>query len=154
MPTPTRKSKYFSQRLALAMSRTTQPDGSKWTDAAVAAEVARRGEPTSRHYITALRKGKAHNPRQGLVEHLAEVFALPYQWFAEPDDVAERVLLRLLDADQALELHQLRRLVVMGASLESGNLDRVVQLAEMLLKSQDLSADLPHQGSPTEVAPR
>lgn len=149
MPTPTRVSSYLSEQLALAMAKTRQPDGTAWTDSAVADAVEASGyDKTSRHYIAALRKGARNNPRQGLVEALGRVFDLPSQWFVEEDDRVERVMRDLLDPSRSVALHDLRRLVAAAAQLDPDNLARVTQLAATLLESQQLSAALPPSRAP------
>lgn len=132
---------YLAQRLTQAMTTLTRDDGTAWTDAKLADAIAAQGEPVSRHHIAAIRKGTQPNPRQGLVEHIAQALKLPCQWFV-PEDATRQLLLQLLDDRAAHDHYQLRTLIAAAAQLPEEDLDEIHRMV-----TQRLAAHRANQAS-------
>lgn len=135
---PTTMRDHLSQRLSQAMATITCDDGTPWTDAKLADAIAAQGEPVSRHYIAAIRKGTQPNPRQGLVEHIAQALKLPYRWFT-PEDATRQLLLQLLDDDTALDHYRLRTLIADAAQLPEEDLTEIHRVVTQRLTAHRAS---------------
>lgn len=119
---------HLAHRLTQAMTTLTRDDGTPWTDAKLADAIAAQGEPISRHHIAAIRKGTQPNPRQGLVEHIAQALQLPYRWFT-PEDPTRQLLLQLLNDDTGVDHYRLRTLIACAAQLPEEDLDEIHGMA-------------------------
>ena len=117
------------------MAASKQPDGSKWTDAALAAAVTSTTEEVaSTSYISAMRNGTKRNPRGSLISAVATVLGLPYDAFLEGDP--NRSLRDLMDPAYATEHVALRHLVDVATDLNAENQAAVLRIARELLRTQ------------------
>lgn len=130
MPVPPQESTVFSERLDALFRTTRRPDGGEWKPGAVAAAIRKTGESVTGTYIDHLRSGRRRNPRMSLVQHLAELFAVPIGYFV--DDPATDVTVRLSDPDQAPALADMRRLLRVASELDQNELRSVLEYAQRI----------------------
>jgi len=117
------------------MSTSKQPDGTKWTDSALARAITSETDDTvSIHYIAALRKGDKRNPRASLISAMATVLGVPGDVFIEGDP--NKPIRDLLDPAYAIEHVSLRHLVAVATDLNADNQATVLRIARELLRAQ------------------
>ena len=142
----------LAERLNHLFATVPRPDRQGyWTNEQAAAELARLGTPMSHAYLSQLRTGKRDNPSARHLAAIAELFAVPMEYFFNTE-IADKINadLRLLAAirDSGVKGVALRAHGLSPASLAS--LEGIIEQVRKLER-------LPEQGGPrggdTEAQP-
>lgn len=107
------------------------PDGrARFTNEAIARELARVGVTVTAQYIALLRNGQRSNPSASILHGLAEVFGVPIDYFF--DDAREEKINAQLDALMKFQQARLHGLRLRGSGLDAATLH---QLADLLTRA-------------------
>lgn len=89
----------IAQRLTKLIDTMRRPDGSRWTDRAIADALTDSGYKVSHTTIWALRTGETANPPVGTLQALADLFGVNLAYFVD-DEAAARIEPQLELADR------------------------------------------------------
>ena len=142
----------LADRLNHLFSTVPRPDGKGyWTNEQAAAAVSAAGTAMSDAYIGQLRNGKRNNPSARNLAAIAELFAVPVDYFFNPELSAK------IDADlrllTAVRDSGIKGLALRAQGLSAETLAHLADIIEQVRKAQnlpDVDTDIEDPGPPTD----
>lgn len=127
----------LADRLNHLFSTVPKPGGKGyWTNEQAAAAVSAAGTPMSDAYIGQLRNGKRNNPSARNLAAIAELFAIPVDYFFNPDVSAK------IDADlrllTAIRDGGIQGLALRAQGLSAETISSLADIIEQVRKAQNL----------------
>lgn len=131
----------LAERLNVLFSAVPSPSGELYTNASAARQLANRGVPVSRAYLSALRSGQQTNPSARLVGAIASLFGVPVAFFFEAEQAT-----RTIDQLQTLVAMRnagVRGIVARTAGMSDTGIASLAAILEQLRKMEGLDDEPP-----------